>query len=283
MKKKILKIAALVVALGLIFILAAFANSMVGNPVSRWLAKHALEKYLDTTYPGTDYEVESFGFTFKTSDYYAHIRSDSSMDTQFTVYIDLLGRVRWDTFDSVTQGFVTARRLEDEYRALTDAVFANPLFPYEMDIDYGTLETTSRQALEDPNVTDILPWALIIEDLILDHVYDIRELGAQAGHLVVYVYSDILDAETAAQVLLDIRAEFDRANVPFRAISLTLRAPKTEEAWDETYIGVDFFDYQDIYEEGLVERVARADAELKAYREQQDKEQKAYLETLDQY
>lgn len=281
MKKKILKTIALVVALALIGFLAVFANSMVGNPVSRWLAKNALEEHLKTNYPGTDYEVESFGFTFKTSDYYAHIRSDSSMDTQFTVYIDLLGRVRRDTFDSVTQGFVTARRLEDEYRALTDAVFANPLFPYEMDIDYGMLETTSRQALEDPNVTDIPPWALIIEDLILDHVYDIRELGAQAGHLVVYVYSDTLDVETAAQVLLDIRAEFDRANVPFRAISLTLRAPKTEEAWDETYIGVDFFDYQDIYEEGLVERVARADAELKAYREQQDKEMQAYLETLD--
>lgn len=278
--KKLLKLIALVAALVLLFFVCSFANSLVGNPVSRWLAEHAVEEYLEETYPGTDYSVESFGFTFKYSAYYAHIRSETSIDTQFTLYIDLLGKVYWDTYDSVTGGFVTGGRLMDEYRALTDQVFDSPFFPYGTDIGYGMLEIQSRQYIEESQSQDIPPWALVYEDLIVDQIYDIRELGAQAGKLIVYVYSEELSAEIVADILLTIRREFDQAGVPFRVIDLTVQPPRTGEGpWDDEYVGVENFPYEEIHEEGLVQRVSQAIDALKAYRAEQDAQQQKLLET----
>ncbi len=283
MKKKYWKILALVLALVLIVAVLGFANSLVGNPLSQFLAEWSAENHVAANYPNTDYYVERVGFDFKSIGYYAHIRSDSSIDTQFTLHIDMLGRVYFDTYEDVRSGDVTARRLEQEYRELTDQVFDDPAFPYEMDIAFGTLDINPREALENPNVTDIPEWSLVHEDLILDHNYDPRELGAQAGRLVVYVYSQELTHEIAAQVLLNIRAEFDKANTPFRVIDFTLRHPKTEEGpWDEEYIGLENFPYDQITEEGLVDRVKQGDEALKAYRAILDAEQEKYLATLPQ-
>ena len=44
----------------------------------------------------------------------------------------MLGNVYFDTYDSVTGGFVTARRVEQEYRELTDQIFENPSFIYKI-------------------------------------------------------------------------------------------------------------------------------------------------------
>lgn len=281
MKKKYWKTLALVLALVLIVGVFGFANSLVGNPLSKFLAERSAESHVAVNYPGTDYYVERVGFDFKSIGYYAHIRSQSSMDTQFTLRIDMWGRVKWDTYEDVLSGSVTARRLEQEYRELTDQVFEDPAFPYETDIAFGTLDINPREALEDPNVTDIPEWSLVYQDLILDHSYDPRELGAQAGRLVVYVYSGELTHEVAAEVLLNIRAEFDRANIPFRVIDFTLHYPRTEDGpWDEEYIGLENFPCDQITEEGLVERVAQADADLKAYRAMLDAEQEKYLATM---
>lgn len=280
MKKKFWKIVALVIAWALIVGIAAFANSLVGNPISRMMAKHTVEKYLAETYADTDYYVEKLGFSFKSVDYYAHIRSESSMDTQFTLYIDMWGRLFWDTYDDVLSGSITARRLEQEYRDLTDQIFDSPTFPYTCDIAFGTLEIHPREAIDNPEITDIPDYSIIAEDLILDKIYDPRELGAQAGHLIVYVDSDSLTYEAAAQILLDIRAEFDEANIPFRTIDFTLQYPRPEEGpRSDEYIGVENFPYEEIYEEDLAARIAEADAELKAYRAILDAEMEKILAT----
>lgn len=281
MKKKFWKILALVIALALILGVAAFANSLVGNPLSKMLAERTAEKYLAETYAGTDYYVEKVAFSFKSISYYAKIRSESSVDTQFTLYIDMWGQLYFDTYDDVLSGAITARRVEQEYRELTDQIFESPSFPYDSDIGFGTLEINHRGAIENPELTDVPEWSIVMEELILDKIYDPRELGAQAGHLIVYVDSDNLTYEIAAQILLDIRAEFDEANIPFRAIDFTLQYPRPEEGpRPDDYIGVENFSYEDIYEEGLVARVQAADSELKAYRGKLDAEMEKYLATL---
>ena len=266
MKKKVLKIIALIVAIALIIGIAFMANALNGNPISKMLARRAANIYLEENFPNTDYYIEDLGFSFKFTGYYAHVRSVSSMDTQFSLEIDMYGQVFWDTYESVTGGFVTASRLEQEYRELTDQVFESPAFPYVSDIQYGTLEIYPREAVEDPLVTDEPDYALVQEDLILDHIYDPRELGAQAGHLVVYVDSDTITYEEAARILLDIRALFDNANIPFRAIDFVLETPLPEEGpRTEDDIRIEDFRYEEIYEEGLADRIAVAHAELMAY------------------
>ena len=109
------------------------------------------------------------------------------------------------------------------------------------------------------------------QDLILDKIYDIRELGRQAGRLIVYVDSDTITFELAANILLDIREEFDEANIPFRAIDFTLQPPLPEEGPRTGFeIHFDNFPYEDIYEEGLEDRIKAAHDALESYYAEQD-------------
>ena len=140
MKKKVLKIIAFIIAIALILGICWVANGLNGNPISKMLAKKAANEYLEANFPDTDYYIEELGFSFKFTGYYAHVRSESSMDTQFTLEIDMIGNVFYDTYDDVLSGAITARRLEQDYRTLTDQIFENPAFPYSTNIGYGRLE-----------------------------------------------------------------------------------------------------------------------------------------------
>ena len=275
MKKKVLKIIAFIIAIALILGICWVANGLNGNPISKMLAKKAANEYLEANFPDTDYYIEELGFSFKFTNYYAHVRSKTSMDTQFTLEIDMLGNVYFDTYESVTGGFVTARRVEQEYRELTNQIFENLSFPYPSDIGYGTLEIYPQEALDDPNVNDIPNYALVQQDLVLDQIYDIRELGRQAGHLIIYVESDTISFELAAQIMLGIRAEFDKANIPFRTMDFVLQLPLPEEGpRPNEEVRVKDFRYEDIYEEGLADRIQKAHDALEAYYAEQDAKNK---------
>ena len=271
MKKKILKIIAFIVAIALIACVCWFANALNGNPLSKMLAEKAASEYLEVNFGETDYYIERVGFSFKDTRYYAHVRSETSMDTQFTLYIDMVGNVYFDTYDDVLRGAITARRLEQEYRDLTDQIFDNPSFPYPSDIGYGTLEIYPQEALDDPQVNDVPDYALVQQDLVLDQIYDIRELGRQAGHLIAYVESETISFELTAQIMLGIRTEFDKANIPFRTLDFVLQLPLPGEGpRPDEEVRVEDFRYEDIYEEGLLDRIKAAHDALEAYYAEQD-------------
>ena len=116
MKKKVLKTVALIVAIVLIAGICFVANALVGNPVSKMLAQKAAAAYLAENFPDTDYYIESVGYDFKFTEYIAHVCSDSSIDTRFSLDIDMFGHVLYDTYENVANGFVTANRVEQEYR-----------------------------------------------------------------------------------------------------------------------------------------------------------------------
>ena len=271
MKKTYLKVLALLTALLLIAGLGWFANGLLGNPVSKALATNTAKKYLAETYPDTDYYIERVSYNFKNTDYHALIKSPTSVDTEFSLYITMLGKLSWDTFEEVQNGFTTARRLENEYRELTDTVLEHPAFPYTCPIGFGTLEIYPEEALGEHRDGEAPPYAINQNELVLDKVYDIRELGRQAGHLVIYIESETVTPENAAAIMLDIKARFDKADIPFVSMDFTLQYPKTEEGGrPEEQVGVAGFLYDEIYEEGMVERVTRADEALKAYYAEQD-------------
>ena len=223
MKKKIWKRIALVLALALILFLGYFANSLVGNPVSRWLAQRGAEEYLLEHYP--ECYVESLGFNLKFSSYYAHIRSKDSIDTLFTLQIDYFGRVYFDTYDSVEKGYVTEQRLDAEYRALTDRIFNDPSLGLDFTINYGKLAISEGHLIGDPQYYDIPEFSMALEELERDKEYDIRELGARCGKLVIYVGSPEVTFEKAAEIMLQIKERFDRDGVPFRAMDFVLHPP----------------------------------------------------------
>lgn len=271
MKKKHFKVIALTIAILLIIGLGIFANALLGNPISKKIATNTAQKHLAETYADTDYYMERITYSFKDGKYHAFINSPTSIDTSFSLTITMLGELRLDTYEDVVNGFNTARRVDSDYRELTDSIFENPSFPYSCRISYGTLEIYPAEAFTDSERNDIPTYAINQTELELDKIYDIRELGKQSGHLIIYVENDTVTMEIATEIILDIKAIFDDAGIPFKALDFTLQYPRPEEGKrSEGKVSISDFPYEEIYEEGMLERVQEADKVLKAYYESQD-------------
>jgi hypothetical protein len=267
MKKKILKIAAFIVAVALIAGLCWFANGLVGNPISKLLATNTAKQYLQDHHPNTDYQLDAVTFNFKFVCYNAYFSSPSSPDSSFTLMLGMDGKIVQDYYEAhVTNRENTARRLENEYRAAVGKVLDNPAFPYDCHIGYGELQFIPE---EYKNESDVPSYALITNDLELDGIYDINELGAKAGVLTIYIYDDTVSVERLAEIILDIKAMLDDSGVSFYVMDCVLEYPKPESGqWTEGRVEVMEFLYSDIYEEGMVERVqASNDAATDYYRE----------------
>ena len=269
--KKGLKIAAFVAALVLIAGVGWFANALVGNPISKALATRAAQQRLETVYADKDYYIERVSYSFKDGNYHAFIKSDTSIDSSFSVTFDMLGRLGYDAYEHrVLSKVNTADRITTAYREMYDEVLQSPAFPFVCHIDYGDIEFTQTELLDNPNTLD---YALMMEDLELDKLYDIRELGAKAGHLVIYIDDNEVSYERAGEILIAIRSVFDDSGVPFYAIDFVLTYPKTEEGGysREDRVDLNSFLYSDIYEDGITNRVALCAEQTEAYYAAMDK------------
>ena len=279
MKKKILKIAAFVLALALIVGVCVFANSLVGNPVSKLLATKTAEKYLEENHPGKDYQLDGVTFSFKLTCYYAYFSSPGSPDSSFSLLLGMDGKIIHDYYENnVLVGWNTARRLSDEYRAAVGKVLDNPAFPYHIDIGYGDLEFISEEYKNAPEVPD---YALITNDLELDGIYDIGVLGAKAGKLTVYICDDTVSIERLAEIMLDMKKMLEDAGVRFYIMDCVLQYPKPEEgAWKQDRVEVMDFLCSDIYEEAMAARVREANDAAKDYYNAMDAIKKQEEKTL---
>ena len=272
MKKRILKIASFVFAIVLIVGVCVFANGLVGNPISKAMATNTAEKHIEENYGDKDYEIERVTFSFKDGYYHAFIYSPSSIDSDFTILVDMWGKLRYDTYeDRVLSGGNTADRISRDYRAVVDKVLDSQAFPYNEHIGYGDFDFYPRVHLEEYSVPE---YALITEDLTLDAFYDVNELGAKHGKLTIYIDDDTVSYERLSEILLDIRRIFDDSGVKFYVIDCVLEYQKNEDSSkkQEGRVEVREFLYADIYEEGMVERVKASDEAANAYYDEQDAE-----------
>ena len=272
MKKRILKIAAFVFAIALIVGVCVFANGLVGNPISKAVATNTAEKHIEENYADKDFEIERVTFSFKDGYYHAFIYSPSSIDSSFTLMIDMWGKLRYDTYeDRVLSGGNTADRISRDYRAVVDKVLDSQAFPYNEHIGYGDFDFYPRVHLEEYSVPE---YALITEDLTLDAFYDVNELGAKHGKLTIYIDDDTVSYDRLAEILLDIRRIFDDSGVKFYVIDCVLEYQKNEDSSkkQEGRVEVREFLYADIYEDGMVERVKASDEAANAYYAEQDAE-----------
>ena len=272
MKKRILKIAAFVFAIALIVGVCVFANALVGNPISKTMATNTAEKHLEENYADKDFEIERVTFSFKDGYYHAFIYSPSSIDSDFTILVDMWGKLRYDTYeDRVLSGGNTADRISRDYRAVVDKVLDSQAFPYNEHIGYGDFDFYPRVHLEEYSVPE---YALITEDLTLDAFYDVNELGAKHGKLTIYIDDDTVSYERLSEILLDIRRIFDDSGVKFYVIDCVLEYQKNEDSSkkQEGRVEVREFLYADIYEDGMVERVKASDEAANAYYDEQDSE-----------
>lgn len=286
MTKKFWKRLSVIVAIAMIIALAVFANAFVGNPISKNLAQNTAEKILKTEYKNKDYKIDDVVYSFKDGYYHARISSPTSIDSHFFLSINMFGQLKYDNYASITDGYNTADRLNEDYRKLTDPIIEKLRLKYKGDIGYGRLEIRPRESIRYENSSeidyDIPKYVIAQEDLELDKLYDIRELGKRVGYITFYVDTDKITAENAANILLDIKKEFEDAGAPFKAIDLTLRSSKIEtNNKNQEQIDILEFNSDDIYEEGLVGRVKKADKDAKEYYAKLDKqklEEEKYVE-----
>lgn len=268
--KKYIKVLGISLLIAMVAGLLWFGNAMMGNPVSHTLATKAAKAYMSDQFSDTDYEMERITYSFKDGRYHAFMVSPTSIDGNFSVCFSMMGEYCYDTYDSVQDGWNTAQRLNSEYRKLTDTILDDPALPYDntqvYSIMFGELEIYPKEFIDDPNVHDIPDYSLVQDDLELNKIYDIKELGAQAGHLILYVDNEVISVEETARIMLDFRSMFDEADIPFYAMDFVLRHPRTEDGQsDDEEIRINDFLYQDIYEEGLTERIEIAIEETAAY------------------
>lgn len=257
MKKRILKITALCAAIIFILGVCIFANSLVGNPISKALATSTAKKHLEENYANTDYELEGVRFSFKDGYYHAQVSSPSSVDSSFSLLINGFGKLKYDYYENnVTNGWNTAYRLRGDYRKTVDTLIESGDFPYAVSLGYGDLAFIMA---EDRDMPDVPDYALLTNDLTLDSYYNVNELGAKAGKLTLYIDDETVSVERFAEILLGIREHFDRAGVGFYAIDCVLEFPQEENSeYRYGRIEINDFLYSDIHTDGLTERVKAA-------------------------
>lgn len=265
------RIAAGVIVLLLISGVAYFANGLVGNPVSKIMAKISAEKYIEEHYPDLDLEKGDVFFNFKTGGYGVPVTAKGSMDVHFTISLDGLGRVRGDTYDSVLDGFNTWDRINEEYRNMVNKIVGSEDFEYPNEIGFGEIMTGDKEyyAFKDDSIHGIPR-----EDLVPDGEYDIKELGRNHGKLCLYVEDEDVSAKRASEIMLDIKRIFDEEGVPFKLINFTLEHPRLPDGnkdFSREDFTVESFLYEDITEDDLEERLREENRALKAFYAEMDK------------
>ena len=271
MKKKILKTVAVIISIALVIGVCVIVNAFVGNPISKHIATNTAEKHLEEKYSDRDFEIEKVIYNLKDGNYHAFIKSPSSIDSHFTILIDMSGNLKIDNYEySVLTGWNTANRLGNEYREKVDEILDSQSFLYAVDIGFGDIEFIPTEYAKDPSVPD---YAIIIEDLKLDGEYDINELGSKAGKLTIYIDDETVSYERLAELILEIKKIFDDANLKFYALDFVLEYPKNENGTKkEGRVEVRDFLYADIYEEDMIERVKASDKAANEYYAEQDAE-----------
>jgi len=254
-----------------------FANGLVGNPLCKAIAKNHAEKMITQQFDEPDLEIERVGFNFKTGGYYVHVRSDSSIDTHFTIEYNGWGQYHYDTYDSVTSGSNTLRRIDDAYRTGVRDALDKYYGEENVNIGYGSING-------DYELTgftyDLLP-ALDMCTLQRDALYDLAELGAQYGEVTFYLCTTDVTWQRAAATLLEVRQLLEAEGLDFYAIDFVLMPPRHPDGtWnnDGPEIRIENFLCEDIYEEGLEDRVRDAHDALMAYYAEQDAKLKEQVE-----
>ncbi|MCM1167820.1 MAG: hypothetical protein NC299_14390 [Lachnospiraceae bacterium] len=261
-----LRIIAAVIAFAIIGWLLWAATDLLGNPVSYYKAKSAAEKYIAENYADKGYVLEGVSFNFKFKSYTAAAVIPDSEDCAFGMYFNYKGEFARDDYESrVANGGNTRSRIQERYRELINSVFNSPSYPYRVKDGSVVNIAYSELVFEGDDYDEEYDFGLSKAILEPDGVYDIAGLGEQAGLITLYVVTDELSAENAAEILLTVNELTKRGGAPFYAIRLTLESRERE------YYELGTVKRSEIYAEGLTERVEDAHRRETARLEELDK------------
>lgn len=266
----------LIVAIALITTIGLFiANAFFGNPIMNTIAKKSAQTYIAEQFDEEDLEVETVFYNFKDGYYHANIKSMTSVDTHFTVFLKGKKVIDHSYEEDVVSGWNTYERIDAKYRELVEEVFSADDFPLISEIDFGTIELYEKSSA--PVAYDEVDYGISLDELELDKEYDVKQLAETAGHIIYYAQDEEITFAKASEFVLLIKDKLTEANLPFFALDFVLEKPRDEAGAivdDSESIHIVNFLFDDIYEEGLEERIEQAHQALMDYYESEDARQK---------
>jgi len=230
----------------LLFLIPVFF--IFGNPVSYGLVALSTSIHVAQTQPELDVQIDRIVYDFKHGGYSVYFVSPTSEDTYFRMGCDGLGRIHLDYSDSATSKYHTLERINQDYREHMDAAMAEEHFSFEVRLSFA--EITHQYGNEwgsinkDFGITDAE-----VQALELDGEYDFREFAAKYGRITIQILDDQVTVERAAEILLELKAYLEKQNIPWYGMDFSLTYDHSE------YVILYDFLYEDVYEEGLVDRV----------------------------
>lgn len=277
-KNKFIRYTAYAVAVAVVGVALYFYLGFFGNPVSKLLCKNTAEKYVAENYP--ECHVERRGYNFKDGRYFANIQKEGSPDTNFFIYTDWLGNLEYDSYESyVTSGHNTANRMMMEYRDLLNNALPQKSLDYILDIFYGDILNGyyGKELYNYSTETDSNAY-MPQEEIILDKEYDYTDISYKYGYVCLYVNDEDVSVDRACEILLDVKEKLNKNNLGFYYIDFVLTLPRDADGTpndDERRINIELFRWDDIYEEGLADRVQTAHDRLTAYYAEMDAQKAA--------
>lgn len=246
----------------IVLVAGFFSNGLFGNPISKHLATKTAEKRITSCYADTDYKIDDVRYSFKEGCYHAYIVSPSSPDSDFTLAISMLGKLRLDDYENRVVGkWNTAMRINAEYGTAVDKIIDADSFPYSFDIGYGALIFD-----RDVSLSDFPVGTYDMTSLVLDGAYDPYDTGKAAGEVTLYLKGEAVTEQRLAEILLDVKEIFDKGGVAFNSINLILENDAGERVEVMSML------YTDIYEDGFLNRVKQSNSSAKEYYQKQDEE-----------
>ncbi|MBR3768653.1 MAG: hypothetical protein IKL10_10520 [Clostridia bacterium] len=249
-KKRIMKILAALTAFVLIGVVLFFVNAFLGNPVSYLLARHSASQYIEENYPEADFDIDGISYFFEDAKYSVSIKSPSSIDSHFTIKTDFAGRIKYNSYESdILKKGNTIERINRDYYDMVSAVFSSPVFPYETSHAFAKVYISYDEILNSEQNGVILT-----EELELDKIYDMKEVGEKAGTVILSVRDEV-SVEKAAEILEKTKLLLNSAEVYFNRIDFILEEKHSPDIKVEKRINLDGFPAAFIGSEDLKERI----------------------------
>ena len=181
--------------------------------------------YLDRICPQKGLVIDSVYYAFKSNCYRVEVSSPGSIDSSFYLDYDLdTYELQWDGYEhQVLSGENTYNRLVQEYNAVVEDAFGG--------ID-GLLHVRGElcKYSETENLGKYFsPHGLVMKDLILDHAYNMEDIGRKYGYIEVTVQDDILSADRCLERLLQIHDELTQRDADYYVIALSLEHVSSEK------------------------------------------------------
>lgn len=210
-KNLVLRIIAGLAAIGLILLVLSTANAFIGNPISKSVNAKAINKYVEQNYPSMGLEIGETKYDFKFNEYTAKVRSNTSIDTKFTVS-SIHGKVKSDDYkDAVLGKYNTITRFMDEYAILAKTILSKEA---GLPVDRVLVSYDKEKDIRDSSLLEV--------DMPFDRKLDLDP------EVIIYLKSQDTSLETAAKTLTTSHKFFLKDECIFSKYTLYLENDSKE-------------------------------------------------------